>query len=140
MLIRLVKNWKSGGLSLRDTPRDFVPPEAHVSLGREFCQNGFVIVPKVFTSEEIAAFRSHAIHILPPNKHPFKSQFISQAPFTEKLFRETIFRNTRFISAFRELLGDDFTFVNEAGLHDSFHAGWHTDTTSPEAKGGHEFH
>jgi len=140
MLIRLANKLKFGWRGHRYKPADFVPADARVSIGREFCQNGFVIVPKVFTPEEIAAFRSLALNILPPNQPPYTNQFINQAPFAEKLFRETIFRNARFVAAFRELLGDDFTFINEAGLHDSFHAGWHSDTTSPEAKGGHEFH
>lgn len=140
MFMELVKTWKSGRPRRRDAPADFVPADARVSIGREFCQNGFVILPRVFTPGEIATFRNHAMNILPSNQPPYKSQFLNQAPFTEKLFRETIFRNTRFIAAFRELLGDDFIFINEAGLHDSFHAGWHSDTTSPEAKGGHEFH
>lgn len=119
---------------------DFVPADPRVSMGREFCQNGFVIVPRLFSREEISAFRKRSLDLLPENRPPYKNQFIDQAPFTEKLFRETIFRNERFISTFRDLLGEDFTFINEASLHDSFHSGWHTDTTSPEAKGGHEFH
>lgn len=117
---------------------DFIPAAASVSIGRAFCQNGFVPLPQVFTRAEIEGFRRAAIDLLPANALPFKAQFSNAALFHEA-FRG-IFRNQRLLSALRELLGDDFVFVNEFALHDSYFSGWHSDTSSPEAKGHHEFH
>ena len=108
------------------------------SIGRTFCQNGFVHIPSVFGSEEIKAFRHAALGVLLPASPPYQPQFSNTALFGEP-FRP-IFRNARLIGSLRTLLGEDFTFLNEFALQDSHFSGWHTDTTSPEAKAGHEFH
>jgi len=118
--------------------RTSAPAKPEISIGRDFCQNGFVRIPEVFSREEIAAFRVAAIGALPSNSPPYRPQFSSTALFREPL--RQVFHNPRFTGPLRSLLGDDFVFVNEFALHDSNYAGWHTDTTSPEAKAGHEFH
>jgi len=112
--------------------------EPNPSLGRDFCQNGFVRLPRIFNRDEIAAFRSAALKVLPPSAPPYKPQFSNTALFHEPFLR--IFRNSRLIEALRTLLGEDFLFLNEFALQDSHFSGWHSDTTSPEAKAGHEFH
>jgi len=111
---------------------------AQTSLGRMFSQNGFVHMPQIFSPEDIAAFRAAAINALPPAKLPYQPQFSNTALYQEPLRR--VFRNEQLIKALQELLGEDFLFINEFALHDSFFSNWHSDTTSPEAKGGHEFH
>jgi hypothetical protein len=111
---------------------------APASLGRMFCQKGFVQLPQVFSPEDVAAFRAAAIDVLPPAKPPYQPQSSNTALFDEPFRR--VLRNDLLIRALRELLGEDFLFINEFALHDSIYAGWHSDTASPEAKGGHEFH
>src|SRR5262249_43986861 len=74
----------------------------------------------------------------PDNRPPFEAMFSSTALFQEP-FR-LLFRNRKFVHSLRAVLGEDFVFINEFGLHDSFYVGWHTDTASPEGKVGHEFH
>jgi hypothetical protein len=115
-----------------------IQPRRDVSLGRMFCQNGFVHLPGVFGREEIRAFRRACIGAVPVAKPPYQPQFSNSALFGEP-FRP-IFRNGRLTESLRSLLGDDFLFLNEFSLQDSHFSGWHTDTTSPEAKAGHEFH
>jgi hypothetical protein len=116
----------------------FTLPPASVSLERSFCQDGFVVVPQVFDQTEMAELRRAAIAQFPDNRPPFEAKFSSTALFQEP-FR-LIFRNRKFIQALRTVLGEDFIFVNEFALHDSFYVGWHTDTGSLEGKWGHEFH
>lgn len=121
-----------------DALPDFSMPPAGVSLERSFCQNGFAWVPEVFDQNEMALLRRSAIAQFPDNQPPFQPQFNSTAVYREP-FR-LVFRNRKFIDSLRKVLGDDFVFVNSFGLHDSFYVGWHTDTSTPEGKGGHEFH
>ena len=116
----------------------FTLPPAGVSLERSFCQDGFVVVPQVFDQTEIAEIRRAAIAEFPNNRPPFEPTFSNTALFQEPFQR--VFRNRKFIQALRSVAGEDFVFVNEFALHDSFYAGWHTDTTSPEFKADHEFH
>jgi hypothetical protein len=116
----------------------FTLPPAGVSLERSFCQDGFVVVPQVFDQTEIAEIRRAAIALFPDNRPPFEPKFSNTALYREP-FR-LIFRKPKLIQALRAVLGDDFVFVNEFALHDSFYAVWHADTSSPEGKGGHEFH
>jgi hypothetical protein len=116
----------------------FSPPPAGVSVERSFCQNGFVWVPQVFDQTDMAELRRAAIGQFPDNRPPFEPQFNIEAVYQEP-FR-LVFRNRKFIQSLRTVLGDDFVFVNNCGLHDSFYVGWHTDTATPEGKGGHEFH
>lgn len=112
---------------------------AHASLGRQFVQDGFVLLPSTFTVSEIAELRAALIKAFADNKPPFTPHFSATALFQEPL-RSIVFRNARLIGALRELLGDDFLLINEMSAHDSFFSGWHTDTSSPEGKAGHEFH
>jgi hypothetical protein len=116
----------------------FTPPPPGVSLGRSFCQDGFVLVPQVFDQTEIAELRRAAIAQFPDNRPPFEPRFSNTVLFEEP-FR-LVFRNRKFIEALRTVLGEDFVFVDEFALHDSHFAGWHTDTVSPDGKAGHEFH
>jgi Phytanoyl-CoA dioxygenase (PhyH) len=118
-------------------PSFTLPPDG-VSLGRSFCQDGFVVVPQVFDQTEIAELRRATIAQFPDNRPPFEPKFSGTALFQEP-FR-LVFLNRKFIQALRTVLGEDFVFVNEFALHDSLYAGWHTDTVSPDGKGGHEFH
>lgn len=117
-------------------PPDLAP--ANVTLCRAFVQDGFAVIPRVFSDSEIATFRAAAFAQLPQQSAPYKPQFSSTALFAEPFRR--IFQNARLISSLKELLGDDFVFINEFALHDSFYSGWHTDTTSPEGKAGLDFH
>jgi hypothetical protein len=116
----------------------FTLPPAGVSLERSFCQDGFVIVPQVFDQAEIAELRRAAIACFPNNRPPFEAQFSSTSLFQQPF--HMVFRNRKFIDSLRAVLGEDFVFVNEFGLHDSFYVGWHTDTASPDGKAGYEFH
>jgi hypothetical protein len=116
----------------------FTLPPAGVSLERSFCQDGFVVVPQVFDQTEIAELRRAAIAQFPDNRPPFEPKFAGPALFQEPF--QLVFHNRKFIQALRTVLGEDFVFLNELGLHDSFYVGWHTDTASPEGKVGHEFH
>ena len=112
---------------------------AGLSITRQFCQQGYVILPQLFSSEDIAVMRKAAAGLFPDNRPPYEPRFSNDAHFIEPI-RSTIFNNAKLLGSMRELLGDDFLFLNEFGLHDSFFSGWHSDTSSPEAKGGHEFH
>jgi Phytanoyl-CoA dioxygenase (PhyH) len=116
----------------------FTSPPAGVSLGRSFCQDGFVVVPHVFDQTEMADLRRAAIAHFPDNRPPFEAKVSSTALFQGPF--HLVFRNRKFIQALRAVLGEDFVFVNEFALHDSHYVGWHTDTVSPDGKGGHEFH
>jgi hypothetical protein len=116
----------------------FTLPPAGVSLERSFCQDGFVVVPQVFDQTEIAELRRAAFAQFPDNRPPFEPKFSSTALFQGPF--QLVFRNRKFIQALRTVLGEDFVFINEFALHDSFYVGWHTDTASPEGKVGHEFH
>jgi hypothetical protein len=116
----------------------FTPPPAGVSLERSFCQDGFVVVPQVLDQAEIADIRNAAIAQFPNNRPPFEPTFSNTAVYQEPFRR--VFRNRKFIQTLRSLLGEDFVFINEMSLHDSFYVGWHTDTASPEFKANHEFH
>jgi hypothetical protein len=115
----------------------FALPPAGVSLQRSFCQDGFVVVPQVFDQAEIAELRRAAIAQFPDNRPPFESKFSSTALFQRPF--QLVYRNRKFIQAMRAVLGEDFIFVNEFALHDSFYVGWHTDTATLEGKGNHEF-
>jgi hypothetical protein len=116
----------------------FTLPPASVSLERSFCQDGFVVVPQVFDQAEMAELRRAAIAHFPNNRPPFEPTFSNTALHQEPFRR--VFRNRKFIQALRSVLGEDFVFINEMSLHDSFYVGWHTDTASPEFKADHEFH
>jgi hypothetical protein len=116
----------------------FTLPPPGVSLERSFSQDGFVVIPQVFDQTEMAELRRAAIAQFPNNKPPFEPQFASGAVFQEPFRR--VFRSRKLIQALRAVLGEDFVFINEFGLHDSFYVGWHTDTATPEGKVGHEFH
>ena len=96
----------------------FTLPPAGVSLERSFCQDGFVVVPQVFDQTEMAELRRAAIAQFPDNRPPFEPRFSSTALFQEP-FR-LVFRNRKFIQALRTVLGEDFVFINEFSLHDSF--------------------
>jgi hypothetical protein len=104
--------------AVSNKPVDFIPPPRGVSLERSFCQDGFVLLPQVFTVGEIADFRRAAMQFFPSNRPPFEPQFSNTAMFHPS-FR-AIFQNGRFIGALRTLFGDDFVFLNEFALHDSF--------------------
>lgn len=119
-------------------PPDYAPPGPGVSIERSFSQNGFALVPQVFTRDEIAALRRAASGLLPESSPPYKPQFSSAGMFDPR-FRG-VFSNPRLIGTLRRLLGDDFVFINEFAIHDSHYAGWHSDTTSPEGKANHQFH
>jgi hypothetical protein len=116
----------------------FTLPPAGVSLERSFCQDGFVVVPQVFDQAEMAELRRAAIAQFPDNRPPFQPSFSSTALFQGPF--QPVFRSRRFIQALRTVLGEDFVFINEFALHDSFWVGWHTDTATIEGKGNHEFH
>jgi hypothetical protein len=116
----------------------FAPPPAGASLQRSFCQDGFVVVPQVFDQAEMAELRRAAIAQFPDNRPPFQPSFSSTALFQGPF--QPVFRNRKFIQALRSVLGEDFLFINELSLHDSFWVGWHTDTATIEGKGNHEFH
>lgn len=116
----------------------FILPPAGVSLQRSFCQDGFVALPEVFDQAEMAEIRRAAIAHFPQNQPPFEPMFSNTALYQEPFRR--VFRNLKFIQALRSVLGDDFVFINEMSLHDSFYVGWHTDTASPEFKLDREFH
>jgi hypothetical protein len=120
-----------------DLPTFALPP-AGASLERSFCQDGFVVVPKVFDQTEMAELRRAAIAQFPDNRPPFQPSFSSTALFQGSF--QVVFRNRKFIQALRTVLGEDFVFINEFSLHDSFWVGWHTDTATIEGKGNHEFH
>jgi len=125
----------------RGKSRAALPPaaaSASASLGRSFCQNGYVRIPQVLKRSEVSEFRDAALRLLPPSAPPYKAQSSNTALFHDPFRR--LFRNELLTGTLRALLGSDFVFVNELALHDSIYAGWHTDTTSPEAKAGHEFH
>ena len=106
---------------------------------RRFVQDGFVVLPEVFSNLEIVRLRRALVALFHDNKPPFEARFSNTALFDEPL-RSIVFANTRLIGALRELLGEDFLFLNEFAAHDSFYSGWHTDTSSPEGKVGHDFH
>lgn len=125
-------------LAIPDGLPTFASPPAGVSLERSFCQDGFVMIPQVFDRAEIAEIRRAAIAQFPDNRPPFEPMFSNTAVYQEP-FRQ-VFRNRKFIEALRAVLGEDFVFINEFALHDSFYVGWHTDTATPEGKVGHEFH
>ncbi|MCK9914446.1 phytanoyl-CoA dioxygenase family protein [Microbacteriaceae bacterium K1510] len=114
-------------------------PALAADIGRDFCQNGFTRLPGTFSSGDIAEMRRAAIGILPPNEKPYRVQFTTDA-HTREPIRSIIFGNERLIGALRKLLGDDFLLINELSLQDCHYSGWHADTTSPEAKAGHDFH
>lgn len=115
------------------------PMRADDDICRDFCQNGFTLLRGAFSAEQMSDLRRAAIEFLPGNTAPYKTQFANTAQMREP-FRSTIFKNERLISALRDLLGDDFLLINEFSLQDCHYSGWHTDTTSPEAKAGHRFH
>lgn len=114
---------------------DFEPPK--ISVERSFCQDGFVVIPGMFDRSSVQGFRRAAQELLPLQKPPYKSQFSNTALFSESL--RGVFLNSKLIETLRGLFGDDFVFVNEFALHDSFYSGWHTDTSSSEGKSGHNF-
>lgn len=142
MLSRLRAVWSSPAHATSPPvpaePPDFVPPRAEVTLERGFTQNGFALVPQAVAPEEIAAMRRSAVALFADSRPPYQPRFSSTGMF-DAAFRG-VFNSPRLLDAMRRLLGDDFLFVNEFAIHDSHYASWHSDTTSPEGKAGHQFH
>jgi hypothetical protein len=119
-------------------PPDFVAPPASASLERVFTQCGFLVLRQALTQAEVATLRQAALALFPDNRPPFEPRFSSEALFHEP-FR-LLFQNAALTAVLQRIFERDFLYVNECSIHDSNFAGWHTDTTSPEAKAGHEFH
>jgi hypothetical protein len=99
--------------------------------------NGFVAIRNILDETAVAECRDAFSKLFGvDHSHDGKTQGRS-------LSNETIFLkalNTRFADAIRSLIGNDVVLVNEMTVHDSMFGGWHTDTTSPEAKGNKQFH
>jgi len=111
---------------------------ANPSISRQFTQLGFVVLRSVFSKNEMAEFRTAANERFPSNTPPYTSQSSSSMVFDEPF--NMIFTNEKVIGALKEILGDDFIFLNEQTILDSNWSGWHADTTNMEVKGFHEFH
>mgnify|MGYP001298163848 CR=1 FL=1 len=109
-----------------------------VSIARHFSQQGFAVLKDVFSEKEITGFRAAAIKKFPDNPPPFSAQFSSEMCWNEPFNR--IYTNEKVVCALKEILGEDFIYLNEHGIQDSYRSGWHTDTETLELKGSHHFH
>ncbi len=112
----------------------------------QFLREGFLIVPEVLTSEQVASLRTELAKLfsMPATelgdfdrrgrlgsvrfdvcaRHPSLRWLLTHPPLLEAL---------------RGLLGDDFVFLPEMSAHHAGYGDWHKDTTSQE-RAGEAFH
>jgi ectoine hydroxylase-related dioxygenase (phytanoyl-CoA dioxygenase family) len=115
-----------------------------------FEQEGYVVVPGVLGSEQLAELRSFCEQLFDAKPvHNGDMQVKNAADgrgggvrndialrYPELRF---IMSDERILGALRSLLGDDFVFVREMAAHDSRYGYWHKDTT-PMERAGLGFH
>jgi hypothetical protein len=111
-------------------------------IARAFRRDGFVLVPSVFSAEEVARLRASAERICAmPSQLP--GDVDAHAKFgtarSDVYARHEELRwvllHPPLLVALRELLGTPVVFIPEHPLHKGFYAGWHRDTSSPRRDG-----
>src|SRR5687768_15814118 len=112
---------------------------------KRFAADGYVIVPNVFTRDQVAELRRELLTIFDkppvfPGDLPLRTN--GAALRVELAARYPVLRwllvHPPLLRAVRAILGDDFIYLPEMSAHDSGYGGWHKDTTSQETA-GHRF-
>lgn len=117
-------------------------PERPGSLRGAFDREGFVRVPEAIDAAQVAELRRQLAAIFDKpssyegdiNGHPNYKRAYFDA-FNRYPELRWIAFHPPIVAALRELLGSDFVYLPEVGIHDSGYGGWHKDSTSQEAAG-----
>lgn len=119
---------------------------AKSTLRAAFDRDGFVRLPGVLDGEQVAATRAVMTELFDrPSEYPgdINGHAAYKRAYFDAFNRYPGLRWLAFhppiVSALRDVLGPDFVYLPEVGIHDSGYGGWHKDTTSQEAA-GHRFH
>jgi ectoine hydroxylase-related dioxygenase (phytanoyl-CoA dioxygenase family) len=111
----------------------------------DFVQKGYVLVPEVFSREQIANLRQSVATIFEMPLEPGDIARKGVAPaarldiFNRYPQLRWILTHQPLVEALESLLGEDFIYLPEAAIQDSGFGGWHKDTSSQE-RAGHLFH
>jgi hypothetical protein len=112
---------------------------------KRFAADGYVIVPNVFTRDQVTELRRELLAIfdkppvfpgdlpLRPNGAALRVELAARYPALRWLLV-----HPPLLQSVRAILGDDFIYLPEMSAHDSGYGGWHKDTTSQETA-GHRF-
>lgn len=109
-------------------------------------RDGFVVVPGVFTPEQVAALRSSVLSLF-QRPSPFEGDIEAHPRIGSVRFDIcTRYQTLRWllvhpplVAALSCILGDRFVFLPEMSAHRAGFGDWHKDTTSQE-RAGHMFH
>ncbi|HEY9691117.1 MAG TPA: phytanoyl-CoA dioxygenase family protein [Oculatellaceae cyanobacterium] len=105
----------------------------------QFHKDGFLLVPSVFTQEQIGELREYLIKLFESDIQyhgdtgNFRLDICTRYPELRWLLT-----HPPMLSTLRSLLGDDFIYLPETAAHRSNYSTWHKDTTSQEYM-GHTF-
>jgi hypothetical protein len=118
---------------------------AYASERASLRQHGYAVLPKVFEPAVALDLRKELLRIF-AEPSPYEGDLNAHADYKRAFFdafnRYPALRWVPFhpplLAALRGLLGDDFVWIPEVGIHDSGYGGWHKDTTAQEVA-GHRF-
>ena len=110
-----------------------------------FLDDGYVLVPNVFSSSEIGRMRTavRAMFLEPATHASDYDQrgtlgSVRFDPFCRNPELAWVLGHGALVSALKSLLGDDFLYLPEMAAHFGGFGDWHKDTTQQE-KAGHLF-
>lgn len=112
------------------------------ALASEFDRNGFVRVAGTIDSHQVAQLRTQLAAIF-DRPSSYEGDINAHSAYKRAYFDafnrypelQWIAFHPPVLAALRELLGTDFVYLPEVGIHDSGYGGWHKDSTAQEAAG-----
>jgi hypothetical protein len=108
---------------------------------KQFRSNGYIIVPDVYTPDEILTARELF-------DTAFKNQVWQRAPYSSPQIINDIYRvfpglpniifNSKYVNALKDIFGGQLVCVPEASLHRNRYYDWHKDSSQMESEGSRE--
>jgi hypothetical protein len=112
------------------------------TLRADFDRDGFTRLPRVIDAAQVGALREELIQIFDApsaydgdvNGHVAYNRIYFDA-FNRYPALQWVAFHPPVVSALRDVLGKDYVYIPEVGIHDSGFGGWHKDTTAQEVAG-----
>jgi hypothetical protein len=110
----------------------------------ELSRNGYVVLAGVLSLVEVAAFRDFLGSALDGHLGGVDVGIRTETDLYDAMWPDFydfnpawfgVFCNDRIVGALRQLLGDGFVLTRDSIVHWGYFPGWHTDTTTSEARG-----
>jgi len=106
------------------------------SRREQLSTDGFVTVPGVLSSDEVAELRQFFTQLFANEPvQPGDNRFTRYDIFSRYPETRFILERRPVLDALRDLLGEDFVLVPESGVQDSRYGWWHKDTSEMERDG-----